>query len=85
MYVRLSVIVIIFPQMHFANINHPLHGSHTTWKTLKTWNFAIYFSRSGKDLEFAQNVIKTWNFRGKPGIFEKIILFVHALRNFVIV
>ncbi len=28
------------------------------WKTLKTWNFYIYFSRPGKCLEFAQKVEK---------------------------
>ncbi len=33
-------------------------GSHPTWKTLKTWNFVIFFSRPGicskssKNLEF---------------------------------
>ncbi len=42
-----------------------------TMKTLKTWNFVIYFSRPGKCLEFAQkvkqagiliqNMEKTWN------------------------
>ncbi len=26
-------------------------GSHTIWKTLKSWNFVIYFSRAGKCLE----------------------------------
>ncbi len=42
-------------------------GSHPTWKTFKTWNFVIFFSRSGKCLEFAQKVIKTWNFNPKHG------------------
>ncbi len=41
--------------------------SHATWKTLKTWNFFIYFSRPGKCLEFAQKLWKTWNFNSKPG------------------
>ncbi len=40
-------------------------SSHPTWKTLKTWNCDIFFSRSGKYLEFASNV-KTWNFNSKP-------------------
>ncbi len=42
-------------------------GSHPTWKTLKTWNFVIFFSKPGKCLEFAQKVVKTWNFNSKPG------------------
>ncbi len=40
-----------------------MQGSHPTWKT---WNFVIFFSRSGKCLEFAQKVVKTWNFNSKP-------------------
>ncbi len=40
---------------------------HPTWKSLKTWNFVIFFSRPGKCLEFAQKVLKTWNFNSKPG------------------
>ncbi len=39
-------------------------GSHPTWKT---WNFVIFFSRPEKYLEFAQKVVKTWNFNSKPG------------------
>ncbi len=42
-------------------------GSHSTWKTLKIWNFVMYFSRLGKCLEFAQKVVKIWNFNSKPG------------------
>ncbi len=41
-------------------------GSHPTWKT---WNFVIFFSMPGKYLEFAQKVVKTWNFNSK---LEKI-------------
>ncbi len=37
-------------------------GSHATWKT---WNFVIFISRPGKCLEFAQKVVKTWNFNSK--------------------
>ncbi len=33
---------------------------------LETWNFVIFFSRPGKCLEFAQKVVKTWNFSSKP-------------------
>ncbi len=45
-----------------------MQGFHPTWKTLKTWNFVIFFSRPGKCLEFAKNkVVKTWNFNLKPG------------------
>ncbi len=44
-----------------------LQGSHPTWKTLKTWNFVIFFSRPGKCMEFTQKVVKTWNFNSKPG------------------
>ncbi len=35
-------------------------GSHPTR------NFAIFFSRPGKCLKFAQKVEKTWNFNSKP-------------------
>ncbi len=42
------------------------HGSHPTWKT---WNFVLFFSRPGKCVEFAQKVVKTWNFNSKPGFF----------------
>ncbi len=42
-------------------------GSDPTWKTLKISNFVILFSRPGKCLEFAQKVVKTWNFNSKPG------------------
>ncbi len=31
-------------------------GSHTTWKTLQTWHFIIYFSRPEENMEFAQKV-----------------------------
>ncbi len=42
-----------------------VQGCHPpTWKT---WNFVIFFSRPGKCLEFAQKVVKTWNFNSKPG------------------
>ncbi len=44
-----------------------LQDSNPTWKTLETWNFVIFFSRPGKCLEFAQKVVKTWNFNSKPG------------------
>ncbi len=44
-----------------------IQGSHPTWKTLKTWNFVIFFSRPGRCLEFTQKVVKTWNFNLKPG------------------
>ncbi len=40
-----------------------IQGSHPTWKT---WKFVIFFSRPGKCLEFAQKVVKTWNFNSKP-------------------
>ncbi len=45
-------------------LGHDLHlphhqGSHPTWKT---WNFVIYFSRTGRCMEFAQKVGNTWNF-----------------------
>ncbi len=40
-----------------------MQASHSTWKT---WNFVIFFSRPGKCLEFAQKVVKTWNFNSKP-------------------
>ncbi len=43
-----------------------VQGSHPTWKTVKTWNFVIFFSRPGKSLEIAQKVVKTWNFNSKP-------------------
>ncbi len=38
-------------------------GSHPTCKTLKTWNFVIFFSRPGKYLEFAKKNSKNL----KPG------------------
>ncbi len=41
-------------------------GLPPTCKTLKTWNFIIFFSMPGKCLEFAQKVVKTWNFNSKP-------------------
>ncbi len=41
--------------------------SHPTWKTLKTWNFIIFFSRPGKCLEVAQKVVKTCNCNTNPG------------------
>ncbi len=44
-----------------------LQGSHSTWKTLKTWNFVIYFSRPEKCIKFAQKLGKSWNFNSKPG------------------
>ncbi len=44
-----------------------IQGSHPTWKTLNTCNLVIYFSRSGKCLEFAQKMEKTFNFISKPG------------------
>ncbi len=43
-------------------------GSHPTWKTLKTWNFFILFSRLGKCLDFSGKVTKkNRNFNSKPG------------------
>ncbi len=39
-------------------------GSHPTWKT---WNFVFFLSRPRKCQEFAQKVVKTWNFNSKPG------------------
>ncbi len=44
-----------------------MQGSHLTWKTMKTRNFVIIFSRPGKCMQFAQKVVKTWNFNSKPG------------------
>ncbi len=41
--------------------------SQRTWKP---WNFVIFFSMPGKCLEFAQKVVKTWNFNSKN--LEKI-------------
>ncbi len=54
---------------------HDLHyqGSHPP---LKTWNFVIFFSRPGKWLEFAQKVVKTWNFNSKPGKNLKFASFM---------
>ncbi len=40
-------------------------GSHLTLKTLKKWNFVIFFSKPRKCLSFAQKVLKTWNFTSK--------------------
>ncbi len=48
-------------------------GSHPTWKT---WNFVIFFSRPRKCMEFAQKVVKTWNFNSKPG---KNLKFANSL------
>ncbi len=52
-----------------------LQGSHPTWKTLETCNFAIYITRPGKCLEFAQKVGNTWNFNSKPRKKMKIYKF----------
>ncbi len=41
-----------------------VQGSHSTWKTLKTWNFVIFSSRLGKCLEFVQKGVK-------PGILTQ--------------
>ncbi len=58
----------------------PFQGSHPTWKTWKTLNFVIFFSKPGKCLEFAQKVIKTWNFNSEPGQKLKLrILFQTSL------
>ncbi len=65
-----------------------LQGFHATWKTLKTWDFVIYFFRPGKCLEFAQKLWKTWNFNSnmeklvlckfcfQDVIFKKILIYV---------
>ncbi len=53
-------------------------GSHATWKTLKTRNFVINFSRPRKYLEFAQKLWKTWNFNSKP---EKNLYFVKKKKS----
>ncbi len=53
-----------------------LQGSHPTWKTLKTWNFVIFFSRPGKCMEFTQKVVKTWNFN--PNL-EKNLKFANSM------
>ncbi len=59
-----------------------VQGSHLTWKTLKTWNFVIFFSRSGKCLECAQKVVKTWNFNLKPGKTVKFANFMFQVPLF---
>ncbi len=44
--------------------------------TCKTWIFVIFFSRPGKCLEFAQKVVKTWNFNS---IHEKNLKFANSM------
>ncbi len=52
--------------------------SHPTWKTFKICNFVIFFSRPGKWLEFAQKVVKTWNFNSKPEKLEICKFYVSS-------
>ncbi len=66
----LSHIVVLL-----SHTPHNWQGSHPTGKTLKTLNFVIFFSRPGKCLEFAQKVVKTWNFNSKPGKKNQICKF----------
>ncbi len=54
-----------------------IQGSHHTWKT---WNFFIFFSRTGKCLEFAQKVAKTWHFNSKPG--KKLAIWKFYVSSF---
>ncbi len=45
-------------------------------KNLENLEFCPFFSRAGKCLEFAQKVVKTWNFNTKP---EKILKFTNSI------
>ncbi len=73
-----KILVLVWRSWHKIvpnNTNHIsivlfVQGSHSTWKT---WNFVISFP----GLEFAQKVVKTWNFNSKHG--EKNLKFVNSM------
>ncbi len=57
---------ILKASKHITSLYNLSRVPHPIWKTLKTGNFVIYFSRPGK----ARNLLKQWE---KPGILTQIL------------